>query len=154
MSTSAKNFALRFHSVACSLGLLSASVCVASPPWYVPAKGSAERAQIMDTLRTRLANFEATSRNLIFVVTELSVPGLRQARRVADELHRRFDMPLKGRVIVNKARWLGSHGVKKRDAYATSTTRCAAPCATNPAVTRRWWARCSANPTRRIARAA
>ena len=58
-----------------------------------------------------------TGADRFFVVTELSVPGLRQARRVADELHRRFDMPLKGRVIVNKAHWLGSHGVKKRDAY-------------------------------------
>ena len=73
MTTSAKSRALRFHSIACSLGLLSASVCIASPPWYVPAKGSTERAQIMDTLRTRLATFEATNRNLIFVVTELCV---------------------------------------------------------------------------------
>ena len=52
-----------------------------------------------------------------FVVTELSVPGLRQARRIAEELHRRFDVPTKGRIIVNKVRWLGSHGVKKSDAY-------------------------------------
>ena len=73
MSTSVKNHALRFHSVACSVGLLSASVCIASPPWYVPAKGSTERAQIMDMLRIRLATFEATNRNLIFVVTELCV---------------------------------------------------------------------------------
>ena len=52
-----------------------------------------------------------------FIVTELSVPGLRQARRIADEMHKRFDLPSKGRVIVNKYRWLGSHGVKKSDAY-------------------------------------
>ena len=52
-----------------------------------------------------------------FVTTELSVPGLRQARRVADELQRRFDVPVKGRVIVNKVSWLGGNGVKKSDAY-------------------------------------
>ena len=52
-----------------------------------------------------------------FVVTDLSVPGLRKARRIADELHRQFGAPLKGRVIVNKVGWLGNHGVKKNDAY-------------------------------------
>ena len=52
-----------------------------------------------------------------FVVTDLSVLGLRKARGLADELHRRFDVPTKGRVIVNKLGWLGNHGVKKSDAY-------------------------------------
>ena len=52
-----------------------------------------------------------------YIVTELSVPGLRQARRLADELQQRFDMPSKGRVIVNKMHWLGRNGVKKRDAF-------------------------------------
>ena len=52
-----------------------------------------------------------------FVVTDLSVPGLRQARRVTDELHRRFGVATKGRVIVNKLGWLGTHGVKKSDAF-------------------------------------
>jgi pilus assembly protein CpaE len=51
-----------------------------------------------------------------FIVTELSVPGLRQARRIADEMQKRFAIPAKGRVIVNKYRWLGGHGVRKRDA--------------------------------------
>ena len=52
-----------------------------------------------------------------YVVTDLSVPGLRQARRVTDELHRRFGVETKGRVIVNKLGWLGTHGVKKSDAF-------------------------------------
>jgi pilus assembly protein CpaE len=51
-----------------------------------------------------------------FVVTELSVPGLRQARRIVDEMQKRFSVPSEGRVIVNKYRWLGGHGVRKRDA--------------------------------------
>jgi pilus assembly protein CpaE len=51
-----------------------------------------------------------------FIVTELSVPGLHQARRIADEMEKRFSVPSKGRVIVNKYRWLGGHGVRKRDA--------------------------------------
>jgi len=52
-----------------------------------------------------------------FIVTELSVPGLRQARRVADEMQKRFSVSSKGCVIVNKYRWLGSNGVRKRDAH-------------------------------------
>ena len=60
-----------------------------------------------------------------FIVTELSVPGLRQARRVTDELQRRFDIPQKGRVIVNKVGWLGSSGVKKSDAYEALDDRLA-----------------------------
>jgi pilus assembly protein CpaE len=52
-----------------------------------------------------------------FIVTELSVPGLRHARRIADEMQKRFAVPSKGRVIVNKYRWLGGHGVRKSDAY-------------------------------------
>ena len=52
-----------------------------------------------------------------YIVTQLSVPGLRQARRLADELEKRFEVPAKGRVIVNKMHWLGRDGVKKRDAF-------------------------------------
>jgi pilus assembly protein CpaE len=52
-----------------------------------------------------------------FIVTELSVPGLRQARRIADEMQKRFSVSSKGCVIVNKCRWLGGNGVRKRDAY-------------------------------------
>jgi pilus assembly protein CpaE len=52
-----------------------------------------------------------------FIVTELSVPGLRQARHTADALQNRFGVSLKGRIIVNKVRWLRTHGMKKSDAY-------------------------------------
>ena len=55
--------------------------------------------------------------NKFFIVTDLSVPGLRHARRLADEMQRLFDVPSKGRVIVNKYRWLGNNGIKKSDAY-------------------------------------
>lgn len=52
-----------------------------------------------------------------YVVTELSVQGLRHARRITDELQKRFDVPAKRRVIVNKMHWLGRNGVKKSDAF-------------------------------------
>jgi hypothetical protein len=38
------------------------SVCSASSPWYSPPKGSAERAQIMDALRAKLATYDATNK--------------------------------------------------------------------------------------------
>ena len=53
--------------------LLVAGISHAADAWHVPAKGSAERAQIMDALRTELATFDPENRNLIFVVTELCV---------------------------------------------------------------------------------
>ncbi len=59
--------------MALALALLIGSICGASPPWYEPAKGSAERAQIMDALRAHLATYDATNSDLIFVVKELCV---------------------------------------------------------------------------------
>ena len=74
---------------------------------------------IVDLPRTWLPWSESVLRaaDHFYVVTDLSVPGLRQARRVVDEFNSRFDVPSKGRVIVNKIGWLGNHGVKKNDAY-------------------------------------
>ena len=74
---------------------------------------------VIDLPRTWLPWSESVLKGAdhFFVVTDLSVPGLRQARRVTDELHRRFGSAIKRRVIVNKLGWLGSHGVKKSDAF-------------------------------------
>ena len=73
MTTRAEIHALRSRSMAVSLALVISSMCSASAPWYVPAKGSAERAQIMDALRAQLATYDASHSDLIFVVKELCV---------------------------------------------------------------------------------
>jgi len=51
----------------------------------------------------------------LFIVTELTVAGLRQARRLADMLEHSGQIDTKGAIIVNKVRWLGG-GVSKRHA--------------------------------------
>lgn len=73
MPSPAINHGLIFRAVAVSLALLGSSICSASTPWHTPAKGSNERAQIMDALRARLATYDATHSGLIFVVKELCV---------------------------------------------------------------------------------
>ena len=73
MTTEAEKYVMRSRSIALSLGLLIGSICSASPPWHTPAKGSAERVQIMDALRAQLATYDATNSDLIIVVKELCV---------------------------------------------------------------------------------
>ena len=58
------------------LAILAFAFVVASPAqadWHVPEKGSAERAEIMDALRTKLATFDPANHDLVFVVQELCV---------------------------------------------------------------------------------
>ena len=73
MTTQAENHALTFRSGAVSPAVLTSSICSASVAWYAPAKGSNERAQIMDALRAQLATYDAPYKDLIFVVKELWV---------------------------------------------------------------------------------
>lgn len=63
---------MKLSSVALSL-LLFTCICSASPPWYSPPKGSAERAQIMAALRAKLSTYDPASHDLVFVVKELCV---------------------------------------------------------------------------------
>ena len=53
----------------------------------------------------------------LFIVTELTVTGLRQARRLADMLANTCAVNTKGTVIVNKVPWFGAGGVKKKHAH-------------------------------------
>ena len=52
----------------------------------------------------------------LFIVTEMTVTGLRQAHRLAEMLANTCAVNTKGTVIVNKAPWLGGGGVKKKHA--------------------------------------
>jgi len=51
-----------------------------------------------------------------FIVTDLSVAGLRQARRLADLIASECEIDAARSVIVNKSSWLGTAGVRKRHA--------------------------------------
>ena len=73
MAARLANHAVKFRSLAISLTLLASCISSASPPWYAPAKGSDERAQIMDALRAQLRTLDAANKDLIFVVKELCV---------------------------------------------------------------------------------
>lgn len=53
--------------------VLVSGIGLAAPPWSAPPKGSAERAQIMDALRAKLATFDPANKDLIFVVKALCV---------------------------------------------------------------------------------
>ena len=51
--------------------LLAATLAQASDAWHVPARGTLERKQIMDALRTYMKRFDAQPQ--VFVVRELCV---------------------------------------------------------------------------------
>lgn len=87
--------------------LLIASVCSAAAPWYMPPKGSAERTQIMDALRTKLSTFDPASRDLIFVVKELCVSGNSGWLSVAPQSRDRQNRlePLQATLTRGKAGW-------------------------------------------------
>jgi pilus assembly protein CpaE len=51
-----------------------------------------------------------------FIVTQMTVSGLRQARRTADMLEHSFGLDSRNSVIVNRCPWLGRGGIKRRDA--------------------------------------
>lgn len=51
-----------------------------------------------------------------FIVTDLSVTGLRHARRLAEQISSRLSIGLERSVIVNKVPWLGGNGVTKKNA--------------------------------------
>ena len=55
------------------LALVLASASPAFADWHVPEKGSVERTEIMDALRTKMASFDPTNRDLVFVVHELCI---------------------------------------------------------------------------------
>lgn len=55
---------------------------------------------------SRLDNVLAGT-DTLFIVTELSVAGLRKARRLADMVEQTSQISTNGTVIVNKVRWLG-----------------------------------------------
>jgi pilus assembly protein CpaE len=54
--------------------------------------------------------------NAFHIVTDLTVVGLRQARRLADSLEDKAGVSTKSSVIVNKVSWFGSGGVGKKHA--------------------------------------
>jgi hypothetical protein len=56
--------------------MLSATV-IGQPQWRTPERGSAERAAIMDAMRSTLGEFDTNARELIFVVQELCVSNQR-----------------------------------------------------------------------------
>ncbi len=49
----------------------------------------------------------------LYIVTELTVVGLRQACRFADMLEQKLGVATKGTVIVNKVRWIANGGLSK-----------------------------------------
>ena len=51
----------------------------------------------------------------VYIVTEMTVIGLRQARRLAGMLKSGFDMEINASVIVNKRPWMGG-GVSRQQA--------------------------------------
>ena len=51
-----------------------------------------------------------------FIVTQMTVSGLRQGRRTADMLEHSFGLDSRNSVIVNRCPWLGRGGIKKRHA--------------------------------------
>lgn len=51
-----------------------------------------------------------------YIVTDLSVAGLRHARRLAEQISSRVGMALERSVIVNKVSWLGGTGLSKKNA--------------------------------------
>jgi pilus assembly protein CpaE len=52
----------------------------------------------------------------VFIVTDMSVVGLRQARRLAELVGQACKLPMQRSVIVNKSAWLGQAGVTRRHA--------------------------------------
>ncbi len=72
---------------------------------------------IIDLPRHSLSRLEnvVAGTDTLFIVTELTVAGLRQARRLADMLEQGGQIGTKGSIIVNKVRWLGG-GVNKKHA--------------------------------------
>lgn len=70
----------------------------------------------------------------VFIVTELSVVGLRQARRLADLLEQRWNIPVKSSIIVNKYVRFGLRGMRKRHAQEILGARLAGFVANLPKV--------------------
>ena len=62
-----------FPAIACSFLTLLALSAPALADWHVPEKGSVERTEIMDALRTKMASFDPTNRDLVFVVHKLCI---------------------------------------------------------------------------------
>ena len=52
----------------------------------------------------------------LYIVTDLTVVGLRQASRFADMLEQKLGVATKGTVIVNKVRWIANGGLSKGQA--------------------------------------
>ncbi len=51
-----------------------------------------------------------------YFVTDLSVTGLRHARRLAEQVSSRTGVPLDGSILVNKVGWFDNAGLTKKDA--------------------------------------
>jgi pilus assembly protein CpaE len=103
---------------------------LAAPPSLAPPGAEAIRAdligRLLDLMSTRFQHvvvdaprvwlplFENILRgsDSLYIVTQLTVAGLRQARQLADMLEQSSGVSTKGAVIVNKVRWLGG-GVSK-----------------------------------------
>jgi Flp pilus assembly CpaE family ATPase len=73
------------------------------------------RHVVVDVPRLWLPLYENVVRgtDALHIVSELTVAGLRQARRLADILEPNSGISTKGSVIVNKVRWLAGGGVNK-----------------------------------------
>jgi pilus assembly protein CpaE len=52
----------------------------------------------------------------VFIVSDMSVVGLRQARRLAELIGKASELSMQRSVLVNKCAWLGTAGVKKQHA--------------------------------------
>lgn len=55
------------------MSALFSQLAAAQVQWRTPERGSAERAQVMDALRTKLGEFDSNASQLVFVVKELCV---------------------------------------------------------------------------------
>ncbi|NLX18527.1 MAG: hypothetical protein GXY53_04480 [Desulfobulbus sp.] len=55
------------------LALSAAVTAISAEGWRTPSPGDPERAQIMDALRTELAQFHPHARQMVFVVRELCI---------------------------------------------------------------------------------
>ncbi len=72
----------------------------------------------------------------VYIVTELSVIGLRQARRMCDAMAKHWGLPVEGSVIVNKYSGFGLRGMRKRHAREILGTRLAGFVANQPRIAR------------------
>ena len=61
------------HPIRFGALLLFACSAPAFADWHIPAKGCAERTEIIEVLRAKMTTYEPSNRDLVYVVRELCV---------------------------------------------------------------------------------